>query len=226
MSPFSCPVTIWVSNAFQSKEVTLGPFLGIGRFIIDFSAIKLIPLVKFMDFFNINELYVHMRCKFQRTYKYQYEPGQRITKRKPWEPEYQEPLVLSNCFYYITHTCVKVSCVDNGNETRLSHLLVGGECDHVARVGEGARPDGRLGVDAVEHLARLNVPQPWNKWQQNLIWLRTLNNQTETRMINLKLWKKGQDYKSYLMVLSAAPDRKYLVSQSTSKHQTAPPWPS
>jgi len=39
-------------------------------------------------------------------------------------------------------------------------LLVGGECDHAARVGEGARPDSGLGIDAVEHLASFNVPQP------------------------------------------------------------------
>ena len=44
------------------------------------------------------------------------------------------------------------------NEAGLTHLLVSGEGDHVGRVGEGAGPDGGLGVDAVQHLASFNVP--------------------------------------------------------------------
>jgi hypothetical protein len=39
MSPFSCPVMICVSKAFHTNEVTLGPFLGMGKFMMDLSEI-------------------------------------------------------------------------------------------------------------------------------------------------------------------------------------------
>ena len=50
--------------------------------------------------------------------------------------------------------------INNRNNTWMSHLPIGAKCHRVSGIGEHAGPDGRLGVDALELLSGLHVPQP------------------------------------------------------------------
>ena len=53
----------------------------------------------------------------------------------------------------------EVPGVNHLDLTRIPHLLVSGEGDHVATEAEVGGPHGRLGVDLVDFLTSLNVPE-------------------------------------------------------------------
>jgi len=57
-------------------------------------------------------------------------------------------------------TSIEIPRVDDGDVAELTHLLVGGECDHVAGEREVAGSNRRLRVDLAGHLASLHIPQP------------------------------------------------------------------